>query len=386
MSVCSTGDVTIKPLIICGGCSFTHSPDSWAQVLGNYRTLWNNTAQQNHNNWKKYGKEICNANLDHIPNNIYDVWDQGTDISKLADVMVVGQGASGNELNSRVIRKAIEMNHGRKIIVLWQLSGWNRKEYAINKYGSLNFDEIYNEPGTRHMYSITDAKRFRNVSHLDGQDHEIPSAVGHRLNEEFNVDDAPEITPPEYMSSERMWLKGGGTYSGWEGSVLYDFFKQEALDLNTDDNQSVKNLEAIEYTKLFCEAHNVQLLMFPGWYWCWEGQFRLGDIHTTLLSKEVLNRLTLEAVDNIDGSGGIAEWGLQHEEYVNENTSHHNPNISLKSGYVFHGNETSSIYEKALTDDGEWWCGNHPSAYIHAKFCNEWIKPRINTMLDKITK
>ena len=379
--MCLTEDVTIKPLIICGGCSFTHSPDSWAQVLGNFRMLWGNTPQKNHDDWIKYGREICGENMDNVPKNIYDVWDTGEDITQYADVMIVGQGAAGNELNSRIVRKAIELNKGRKIIVLWQLSGWNRKEYAINKYDSMDFDTIYNEEGTMHMYSITDAKRFRNCSHMDGQDHPIPSAVGFRMNEEVDPNDAPEITPPEYMSTERMWLKGGGSHSGWEGSVLYDYFKQENETLNTFDNASVRNLEAIEYTKLFCEANDVQLLTFPGWYYTWSGQFQLGEVHSSLLSKEILDRVTLDAVDNIDGYGGIAEWGSQYEVYVNNNSNHNNPKITLPKGDYFHQNETSSVFEKA-NNDGEWWCGNHPSAYIHARFCNEWIKPKVLELLD----
>ena len=207
--------------------------------------LWGNTPQKNHDAWIKYGREICGENMDNVPKNIYDVWDTGEDITQYADVMIVGQGAAGNELNSRIVRKAIELNKGRKIIVLWQLSGWNRKEYAINKYDSMDFDTIYNEEGTMHMYSSTDAKRFRNCTHMDGQDHPIPSATGFRMNEEVDPNDAPEITPPEYMSTERMWLKGGGSHSGWEGSVLYDYFKQENETLNTFDNASVRNLEAL---------------------------------------------------------------------------------------------------------------------------------------------
>lgn len=373
----------MKPLIICGGCSFTHSPDSWAQVLGNYRMLWGDTPQKNHVDWITYGREVCGENMDNVPKNIYDVWDLGEDITQYADVMIVGQGAAGNELNSRIIRKAIELNKGRKIIVLWQLSGWNRKEFAINKHDTTDFETIYNEEGTKHMSSITDAKRFRNCSHMDGQDHPIPVNHGYRMNEEVNpadADDVPEITQPEYMSAERMWLKGGGSYTGWEGSVLYDFFKKESL-LSTFDNASVKNLEAIEYTKLFCEANNVQLLTFPGWYYTWSGQFQLGDVHLSLLSKEILDRVTLDAVDDIDGYGGIAEWGSQHEVYVNNNSNTSNPRITLPKGVYFHQNETASVFEKAK-NDGEWWCGNHPSAYIHARFCNEWIKPKVLKLLD----
>ena len=129
----------MKPLIICGGCSFTHSPDSWAQVLGNYKRIWNDQAQFHYGHWKEYGRDVANVNMDHLPDSLYDIWDEGEDITKYADVMVVGQGASGNHLNSRVIRHAIEQNAGRKIIVLWQLSGWQRKEYAINKFDSIDY-------------------------------------------------------------------------------------------------------------------------------------------------------------------------------------------------------------------------------------------------------
>ena len=376
----------MKPLIICGGCSFTHAPDSWAQVLGNYKKIWNNTAQLNHTSWIKYGREICGANLDQVEPDIYKIWDQGEDITKYAEVMVVGQGASGNGLNSRVIRKAIEQNAGRKIIVLWQLSGWNRVEYAINKYDTLEYDTIINEEGAKHMTSVVDAERFRNCAHIDGVEYTMPGPAGwgRRINEDIDQSDHPEWTPSQYSPKNRVWLKQGGTYSGWENSTLYDTFKFESQNLHTPDHQSVINLETIEYMKLFCESRNVQLLMFPGWYWCWEGMFRLDALQSTLISKEVLDRIGISAVDNIDGFNGIAEWGMQHELYQTENYENHNPKIKLENGYAITGNETSSIYEKAYIN-GEWWKGNHPSAYIHAKFCNEWLKPKVSKMLDNLT-
>ena len=135
----------MKPLIICGGCSFTHAPDSWAQVLGNYKGIWHDQAQKHHRDWKKYGREIAETNMDHIPDNLYELWEEGEDITKYADVMIVGQGASGNGLNSRVLRHAIEQNVGRQIIVLWQLSSWSRNEYAINRHDTLDYDTIINE-------------------------------------------------------------------------------------------------------------------------------------------------------------------------------------------------------------------------------------------------
>ena len=386
MSVCLTEDVTIKPLIICGGCSFTHGPDSWEQVLGNYKRIWMDVAQTNHTNWIKYGREICGANLDHVEPDIYKIWDEGEDITKYAEVMIVGQGAAGNGLNSRVIRKAIEQNAGRKIIVLWQLSGWNRTEYAINRHDTVEYDTIINEEGAKHMYSVVDAKRFRNCAHIDGVEHTMPGPAGwdRRINEDIDGDDHPEWTPSQYMPENRVWLKQGGGSSGWEGSVLYDYLKFDDTNMSTLDHQSVRNLETIEYMKLFCESRDVQLLTFPGWYWCWDGMFRLDTLERTLISKEVLSRIGLDAVDNIDGFGGIAEWGLQDELYQTENSENHNPKIKLEIGYTCTANETSSVYEKAFLDNEEWWAGNHPSAYTHAKFCNTWLKPKVLKMLDNI--
>jgi len=378
---------TIKPLIICGGCSFTHSPDSWAQVLGNFRMLWNNTAQLYHDNWYKYGKDECGANMDNVPKNIYDVWEAGEDITQYADVMVVGQGASGNGLNSRLIRKAIEQNAGRKIIVLWQLSGWQRKEYAINYLDTVDYDTIINEHEAHHMYSIVDAQRFRNCTHIDGLEHDpkYPSANGFRMNEEMDPTNGPELTPDAFRSNSRVWLKQGGSYSGWDKRRLYDFFKEDSINLDTTDNQCIRNLETIEYMKLFCESRNVQLLTFPGWYWTWLGNFHtVGSVENSLFSRDILDRLTLDAVDNIDGFGGIAEWCIKDEKYKGTSTNNMNPTVNLSSGYEWDSNETSSVYEKAQLDDGTWWCGNHPSAYSHATFCNGWLKPKVKEMLDNI--
>lgn len=377
----------MKPLIICGGCSFTHAPDSWAQVLGNYKRVWSDGAQNNHNAWLKYGRDVAGVNMDHIPKNIYDVWDQGEDITQYADVMVVGIGASGNGLNSRIIRHAIEQNAGRQIIVLWQLSSWSRNEYALTQLDSLDYDKIINEHDAHHMYSVLYARRFRNCTAIDGAYHspEFPAGWGYRNNEELDPEDCPEITPDQYHPDKRVWLKQGGTYSGWEGRHLFDFFKEDSINTNTSDNQSVKNLETVEYMKLFCESKNVQLLTFPGWYWCWHGNFNFGALERTLFSKDILNRIGISAVDDVDGYCGIAEWGLQSEVYTTDNPQNINPQLKLVSGDIFTANETSSIYEKAELDNGEWWCGNHPSAYNHAKFCNEWIKPKVKQMLDNLT-
>ncbi len=376
----------MKPLIICGGCSFTHAPDSWAQVLGNYKHVWSDGAQNNHNAWLKYGREVAGVNMDHIPKNIYDVWDQGKDITQYADVMVVGIGASGNQLNSRIIRHAIEQNAGRQIIVLWQLSSWSRNEYALNKLESMDYDKITGEHDAHHMYAVLYANRFRNCAVIDGAEHdpEFTAGWGYRNNEEVDKEDCPEWTPYQYTSDKRVWLKQGGTYTGWENQHLYDFFKEDSINTNTSDNQSVKNLETVEYMKLFCDSKNVQLLTFPGWYWCWNGNFNFGQLERTLFSKDILDRIGISAVDDIDGYCGIAEWGLQSEVYTTDNPQNINPQLRLLSGDTFTSNETSSIYEKAELDNGEWWCGNHPSAYAHAKFCNEWIKPRVQKMIDNI--
>lgn len=373
----------MKPLIICGGCSFTHSPDSWAQVLGGYKKIWNDQAQYQYGHWKEYGKVVANANMDHLPESIYDLWDEGEDISKYADVLVVGQGASGNQLNSRIIRHAVEQNEGRQIIVLWQLSSWSRNEYAINRFDSVDYNTIINEHDAHHMYSIPYTRRFRNCAHIDGGEHDpgVPAGWGYDFEETVNENYAG-ITPPQYRAEHRVWLKQGGGYTGWENRRLFEVFKEDYINLNTPDNQSVKNLENVEYMKLFCESKNVQLLMFPGWYWCWDGMFNFVSSESTLYSKDVLDRVGLSAVDNINNTGGIAEYGIQDELYCTPDANNPNPEIMLLSGDVYTANETSSIYEKAKLDDGTWWCGNHPSGYNHAKFCNKWLKPKVLEMLD----
>lgn len=386
MFVCLTEDVIIKPLIICGGCSFTHGPDTWAQVIGNFKGIWNNTAQQNHETWLEYGKQVCGANLDHVEKDIYNIWDEGADISQYADVINVGQGAAGNGLNSRIIRNIIEQNAGKQIIVLWQLSGWNRKEYPLNRHDTIGYKEIINEPDADQMYSIVNARRMRNCGHIDGAEHYPTHRAGwgYRVNEDVDWEDCPEWTPDAYIPEERIWLKQGGTSDGWQGRYLYDFFKLDDVIVDNIDHQTVRNLETVEYMKLFCESRNVQLLMFPGWYWCWDGMFRLETVERTLYGRDILNRIGLDAVDNIDGFGGIAEWGLQDEVYFSQNFENKNPKVELESGYTFTANETSSVYEKAKHDNG-WWAGNHPSAYTHAKFCNKWLKPKVLKMLDKVT-
>ncbi len=384
MFVCLTEDETIKPLIICGGCSFTHAPDSWAQVLGNYKKMWQDSPNHNHRTWIKYGKEVAGVDMSNIPTDIYEVWDEGEDITQYADVMVVGQGAAGNQLNSRIIRNVIEQNAGRKILVLWQLSGWNRKEYALNHLDTLEYKEIIHDPASLHATSILNPVRLRNCSHIDGFEHRHVPQDSFRFHEENDPEDAPEVTPRHYRKDRRAWLKQGGTYSGWEDSILYENFKFDSLNLDSMDNQAIRNLETIEYMKLFCESRNVELLTFPGWYWTWDGQFNFDSYDKTLFSKEIFGRLGMDSVNNINGFGGIAEWGLQSEIYSLENAQNKNPKIQLSSGYYFTANETSSIYEKAYVD-GEWWCGNHPSSYNHAKFCNDWLKPEVLKLLDKTT-
>jgi len=376
----------VKPLIICGGCSFTHAPDSWAQVLGNYKGIWHDQAQKHHRDWKKYGTEIAETNMDHIPDNLYELWEEGEDITKYADVMIVGQGASGNGLNSRILRHAIEQNAGRQIIVLWQLSSWSRNEYAINRHDTLDYDTIINENDAHHMYSIPYAKRFRNCAHIDGNEHDPLFPVGWGYDfEKIENEDYPATTPSPYMAKERVWLKQGGTYDGWRGRHLFNVFKEYHENLNTVDYQSIINLETIEYMKLFCKSRDAQLLIFPGWYWCWEGMFNFINTESTLCSKDILDRVGLSGVDNINDYNGIAEYGIQSEVYTTSKATNHNPEITLKNGSIFTANETSSIYEKAKLDNGEWWCGNHPSAYNHAKFCNDWLKPKVKQMLDNIT-
>ena len=56
------------------------------------------------------------------------------------------------------------------------------------------------------------------------------------------------------------------------------------LILKTDsmDNPAIRNLETIEYMKLFCESRDIPLLISQGWYWTWEGQFNFDSYDKTL--------------------------------------------------------------------------------------------------------
>ena len=60
----------IKPLIICGGCSFTHSPDSWAQVLGNHRDIHGGFAEEFFKTWKQFGIEVTGADPNFFPDSV----------------------------------------------------------------------------------------------------------------------------------------------------------------------------------------------------------------------------------------------------------------------------------------------------------------------------
>ena len=88
--------------------------------------------------------------------------------------------------------------------------------------------------------------------------------------------------------------------------------------------------------------------------------FRLETVERTLYGHDILNRIGLDAVDNIDGFGGIAEWGLQDEVYFSQNFENKNPKIDLESGYTFPANETLVCMKKQnMITDGGW----KPSAY-----------------------
>ena len=71
------GEGIIKPLIICGGCSFTHSPDSWAQVLGNHRDIHDDFAEKFFETWRDFGIEMADADPSIFPDSVYEYWDDG---------------------------------------------------------------------------------------------------------------------------------------------------------------------------------------------------------------------------------------------------------------------------------------------------------------------
>ena len=85
-------DGIIKPLIICGGCSFTHSPDSWAQVLGNNRKDEDCWANDFFKVRRGYGIEQCGVNPDVFPDHVYDYWDEGEYLTDYIDVLISRAG------------------------------------------------------------------------------------------------------------------------------------------------------------------------------------------------------------------------------------------------------------------------------------------------------
>ena len=137
----------IKPLIICGGCSFTHAPDSWAQVLGNNRNIHVDFAENFFRTWRDFGIDIAGADPNIFPETVYEYWDDGEDLTDYIDVLVVAQGAAGQDLNGRTIRNAItnvrKESPDRPIAVFWQLSGWDRIEMLSGGNENLWHQKLY---------------------------------------------------------------------------------------------------------------------------------------------------------------------------------------------------------------------------------------------------
>ena len=374
----------MKPLIICGGCSFTHAPDSWAQVLGHSQVSdmknpdyceagpseW---AQEFFEGWKQYGIQIAEANPDIFPDNLQEYWDQGEDMSELIDVIVVGQGAAGQELNSRVIRDVIQSelstNPERKIGVFWQLSGWDRIEMLSNRWDVHWHDELYNMD--EHMTSVI--RPWIKVPT------ELAAVTGH-------ISHDPELQPrPEYHPKSRYWWKSGGAEpTQWEGSPLEKFVKHYYEDVWTSEYSAIRNLEIIEYTRGFCDQRNIPITIFPGWDQTWNRGLDVGAIQSMMTPFDMLNRLPHDIVTDIDYYHGIAEWGYQHQiyqgpaekdVYLDETQEPIVQRIQAEEGSQF-----EKYWNKETNEFG---MGNHPSGHTHAAFCNDWIKPRVKQMLEK---
>ena len=229
--MCLTEVETIKPLIICGGCSFTHSPDSWAQVLGNNRPdVEGEWAREFFKVWKKFGIEVAGADPSEFADDLFDYWYDGQDITSLVDVIVVGQGAAGNDLNSRVIRNVIQAERekypNRPIGVFWQLSGWDRIEMLSNQWETTWHEKLYEVD--EHMTSV-----IRPWVHVPS---ELPQITGHSP---YNA-----VTPDEFLPKNRYWWKSGGAgYEQWENSPLEDYVKSYYTNVWTREYTAIKNLE-----------------------------------------------------------------------------------------------------------------------------------------------
>lgn len=372
----------MKPLIICGGCSFTHSPDSWAKVLG-YRQvdkmigsshnpgpkIW---AEEFYEAWKQYGIQIAGASPDIFPDRLEEYWAMGEDLSDIIDVIVVGQGAAGQELNSRVIRNVIqaelEVNPERKIGVFWQLSGWDRIEMLSNQWEIPWHSDFYKTD--YHMTSV-----IRPWAHVPT---ELDAVDGH--------DPHDSNTRSEYKPGSRYWWKSGGASpEQFIGSPLEKYTKHYYEDVWTREYSTVKNLEIIEYTRAFCDQRDIPITIFPGWNSTWNRAFDLGEIQSNLTGLEMLNRLPRDIVTDIDQYHGIAEWGYQHQMYEGPPMESH-PYIddSMELEVQKYQREQGSQYEKYWNSEtNEFGGGSHPSSHIHALFCHEWIKPKVKQMLEK---
>ena len=373
MSVCLTEDVTIKPLIICGGCSFTHSPDSWAQVLGNNRPkIEGDWARQFFDIWKKYGIEVAGASPGVFADDLYDYWEEGDDMSSIIDVVVVGQGAAGNDLNSRVIRNVIQAERekypNRPIGVFWQLSGWDRIEMLSNVWENPHHLELYEKD--EHMTSV-----IKPWVHAPS---EMPQVSGHSPH------NAP--TPEEFLPQARYWWKSGGAgYEQWLDSPLEDYIKSYYMQVWNREYTAVKNLEHIEYTRLFCDNNDIPITIFPGWSFTWDKAINLGEIQSTMSAFELLGRLPHDIVSDIDGYWGIGEWGSQFEIYdAGWDREYCYYSDALKEGANNLQKLSTSSFEKYWDDqEDKFAVGNHPSCYIHAMFSNKWVKPKVKQMLEK---
>ncbi len=372
MSVYSTEVGTIKPLIICGGCSFTHSPDSWAQVLGNNRPeIEGGWAREFFEIWRKFGIEVAGADPSVFADDLYDYWEDGQDITSLVDVLVVGQGAAGNDLNSRVIRNVIQAERekypNRPIGVFWQLSGWDRIEMLSNRYEQPWHQDLYDKD--EHMTSV-----IKPWVHAPS---EMPQISGHSI---YN---AP--TPEEFLPKSRYWWKSGGAgWEQWENSDLEDYVKTYYTQVWNQEYTAIKNLEHIEYTRLFCDTRSIPITIFPGWSHTWDQALNLGDIQTKISAFELLGRLPKDIVTDMDGYWGIGEWASQFviyekgwEEGFGWYNEAHKPHVEEKAKL------SSSSYEKYWDQEKNIFAaGNHPSCYAHALFSNKWVKPRVLKMME----
>ena len=369
--MCLTEVEIIKPLIICGGCSFTHSPDSWANILGNYREIHDGFARDFFNVWRDAGIKEAGADPSIFPDSVYDYWEDGEDLTDYIDVLNVAQGAAGQELNSRVLRNAIEdarkENPDRPILAFWQLSGWDRIEMLSNRWANNWHYKLYQHD--KHMTSII-RPWLNNITEQD---------VGGRVDSTERV-----LTPTVYTPKERYWWKSGGAVpEQWEGSALEDFTKYYYADVWCSEYTALKNLELIEYTRNFCDNREIPLIIFPGWSGTWNMSFSLDEIDTQFSAFEMLDRLPKDIVTDIDGYGGIAEWGSQYQIYYMDKYKDHCYYETAIDELNDQVNEGGSNFEKYY-EDGIYLSGNHPSCHTHALFCNQWIKPKVKEFLESV--